>query len=417
MKIRVCGGKQLKGHVAISGAKNEALKVMTTCLLTDQEINFQNIPNLEDVTQMKNLLSHIGVSINESNQILSLQAKDIKTTLAPYDIVKKMRASFVILGPLLARAGKAKISLPGGCILGSRPVDVHIKGLQAMGADIHLENGYIIANAKNGLKGAHIYMSCPSWTGTENLMMAATLAKGETVLENAAKEPEVISLANCLRSMGAIISGDGTSTIKIKGVQSLNGTTHTVMFDRIEAGTFACIAALTCGDLTLSPVVVSNLHPLPEMLERAGAKIEYPDSNTMRIYNKDVLKPVDVITGPYPEFSTDLQAQWMATMLMTNGKCSVTETLFENRFMHVPEMCRLNANIQIEHNKAMVTGVRELTGTSVMATDLRASVSLIMAGLVAKGHTTVDRIYHIDRGYEKVEDKLQKIGADIERLA
>jgi UDP-N-acetylglucosamine 1-carboxyvinyltransferase len=415
-KIRIVGGNVLKGHVPISGAKNAALKIMATCLLSDKPIVLHNIPDLADVFQMNELLRHIGVECIFNHGKLHLHAKDIKTTTAPYSIVKKMRASFVVLGPLLAKFKQAKVSLPGGCVLGTRPVDVHIEGLRAMGADIALEDGYVVAKAPQGLHGAHIPLSFPSWTGTENILMAATLAKGETVITNAAREPEIIDLANCLRSMGAKIEGDGTDRIVVQGVDVLGGCIHHVLPDRVEAGTYACLAAMTCGDLTLSPVIPEHLDTLIHLLEFSGADVSYPNANALRIQAKDRLKSMDITTAPYPGFATDLQAQWMAAMTTAQGASLITENLFENRFMHVPELCRLGANIHVQGNSALVRGVEILKGAQVMATDIRASVSLVMAALVAQGETWLDRIYHIDRGYEKIEEKLQVVGANIERI-
>lgn len=417
MKIRIIGGQPLQGNIFISGAKNAALKIMAACLLTDKPLVLYNVPDLADVFQMNELLRHLGVTVSSKHEKLHLQAENIQTTTAPYEIVKKMRASFVVLGPLLARYGEAKVSLPGGCVLGTRPVDVHLDGLRAMGAEISLEDGYVIAKAPKGLHGAHIPLAFPSWTGTENILMAATLAKGETIITNAAREPEIVDLANCLRGMGANIEGDGTDRIVIQGVDSLHGCIHHVLPDRVEAGTYACIAAMTYGDLTLSPVIPNHFETLIHLLEQSGALVSYPDEKTLRVQGVKRLKGIDMTTSPYPGFATDLQAQWMTTMTTAEGASLITETLFENRFMHVPELARLGANIHVQGNSAIVRGVQELKGSQVMATDLRASVSLVMAGLVASGETWLDRIYHLDRGYEKLEAKLQAVGANVERIS
>lgn len=417
MKIRLLGGKPLQGFVPISGAKNAALKLMAASLLTDEPLLLHNVPSLADIEQMEELLGYLGVLCEHTPNFLSLHAHNLHTTVAPYDIVKKMRASFVVFGPLLARYKEAKVSYPGGCVIGTRPIDVHLDGFKAMGADISLEEGYVIAKASQGLVGAKITLAFPSVTGTENLLMAATLARGETLLSNVAREPEIIDLATCLRSMGAIIEGDGTDHILIQGVDRLHGCDHHVLPDRLEAGTYALMAAMTRGNLTLFPVILEHLELPLKLLEDAGALISQPAPNTLNIQCHNRLKGLDITTAPYPGFATDLQAQWMAAMTVSEGAALITETIFENRLMHVPELARMGAHIQVHGNSALVRGVPCLQGAQVMATDLRASVSLIMAGLVASGETWLDRVYHLDRGYETLENKLSRVGAIIERVS
>jgi len=405
----------LSGEVRISGAKNAALPILCAALLTDQPLRLSSVPHLRDVSTTLALLKHMGVqgTLGEDN-IVTLNAGNVHTMEAPYEMVKTMRASILVLGPLLARFGAARVSLPGGCAIGSRPVDLHIKGLQAMGAEIHIEHGYIKARAQR-LKGARIFMDQVTVTGTENLMMAATLADGVTMLENAAREPEVVDMAECLIKMGASIEGAGTDVIRITGIERLQGADHAIVCDRIEAGTYLVAAAMAGGNVRLSNARADLLEAVIEKLRDAGAKIE-SDATTISITSNGKLKSVNLRTAPHPAFPTDMQAQFMAMNTIADGVASVTETIFENRFMHVQEMRRLGANIEVEGNTAIVRGVPYLDGATVMATDLRASASLVLSGLVARGETTIERIYHIDRGYERIEEKLTQLGARIRRV-
>lgn len=419
-KIIVTGGTPLHGEIAISGAKNAALPLVAASLLTDEPLRLSAIPRLSDIARMQDLLASLGVAISEEAGITTFQAQTIANTKAAYEIVSKMRASILVLGPLVARCHQASVSLPGGCAIGTRPVDLHIAGLRALGAEVNLENGYIEARAPGGLKGATIVLPTITVTGTENLLMAATLAKGTTLIKNAAKEPEVGDLARCLVSMGARIEGIGTDTLMIEGVDSLHGTTHTVIPDRIEAATYAIAGAITHGEVRLKNVAYDDLLSFWDHLKRSGAEVERLSQSSgyddVRIAQTGPLQGVDVMTEPYPGYPTDLQAQFMALMTLSTGASMITETIFENRFMHVPELCRMGANITIHKASALVRGMPKLIGAQVMATDLRASVSLILAGLAAQGPTTVRRIYHIDRGYERIEEKLRHCGAQIERL-
>ena len=414
-KLLISGGKPLKGEVRISGAKNSVLPILAASLLSDEEVIIGNVPHLQDVTTTISLLTEMGatLSIDEKMKV-SINSSSMKSFYAPYEMVKTMRASILVLGPLLAHFGIAKVSLPGGCAIGSRPVNLHIEGLKAMGANIKVEDGYIIAKAKR-LKGAKISLPIATVTGTENLMMAATLASGKTVIKNAAKEPEIIDLANCLRLMGALIEGDGTSDITIIGVKKLSGCNYDVLPDRIETATFLVAAAITKGNLTLTHTRPDTIKVIINKLRKAGAKILIKN-DSINIEVKSQLNAVNIITNPYPDFPTDMQAQFIALNSISKGKSKVVESVFENRFMHVQELVRMGADIEINGNTAIIKGVKGLTGAPVMATDLRASASLILAGLVAKGETIVDRIYHIDRGYECIEEKLTKIGASIKRL-
>jgi UDP-N-acetylglucosamine 1-carboxyvinyltransferase len=413
-KLIIQGGVELHGEISISGAKNAALPVLCASLLTDQTLTIQNIPRLKDVTTMLALLEQIGVRIlanDPSNAELS--AANIINPTAPYDMVKTMRAAILVLGPLLARTGQAYISLPGGCAIGLRPVDQHIKGLQAMGAEISIEHGYIRARAER-LSGARIVMDIVTVTGTENLMMAAALASGTTILENAAREPEVVDLAHCLISMGANIQGAGSDIITIKGVNSLHGSSHTVMPDRIETGTFLTAVTACGGDVRLTHTRADILDAVLDKLIEAGADINLgKDWIHLRMHHRP--QSVSLRTAPYPAFPTDMQAQFMALNSIADGTAVMTETIFENRFMHVQELKRLNADIQVEGNTAVVCGTPRLDGASVMATDLRASACLVIAGLIARGETAIDRIYHLDRGYEQIERKLVQLGAQITR--
>jgi UDP-N-acetylglucosamine 1-carboxyvinyltransferase len=413
-KLVIEGGIPLKGDVAISGAKNAALPILTAVLLTDEPLHVDNVPHLRDVSTMLNLLMQMGVttSLDEKGSV-ELRAAKITEPVAPYELVKTMRASVLVLGPLVARLGEARVSLPGGCAIGLRPVDQHLKGLQAMGATIEMAQGYMIARAKR-LKGARICMDIVTVTGTENLMMAAALADGTTVIENAAREPEIPDLAACLTAMGAKISGAGTDVITIEGVERLHGARHSVMPDRIETGTFLVAAAVTGGDVRLTGARPKTLDAVLDKLREAGVTIETGD-DWIHVKANGALKAVNVRTAPYPAFPTDMQAQFMALNCVAQGTARVVETIFENRFMHVQEMQRLGADIAVEGNTAVIKGVPALNGATVMATDLRASASLVISGLVARGTTTVERIYHLDRGYERIEEKLSRLGARIRR--
>ena len=414
-KLLIHGGVRLKGEVRISGAKNAALPIMCAALLSAAPLRLANVPHLRDVTTLLNLLGGMGVAVSLDEKLgLELDAGRLHTPLAPYELVKTMRASILVLGPLLARCGEARVSLPGGCAIGQRPVDLHIKGLQAMGADIRVEHGYIIARAER-LKGARIFSDLVTVTGTENLMMAACLAEGTTVIENAAREPEVVDLANCLKAMGANIEGAGSDTITIEGVSALAGAAHRIMPDRIETGTFLVAAAATGGSVRLRNTSARILEAVVEKLREAGAKITAEDDAIVLEMEGPPLS-VNLRTAPYPAFPTDMQAQFMALDCIARGTAVLTETIFENRFMHALELQRLGADIEISGNAAVVKGVAQLDGATVMATDLRASASLVIAGLVAKGETVVERIYHLDRGYECIEEKLSQLGARIKRI-
>ena len=414
-KLLITGGEPLKGEVKISGAKNSVLPILAASLLCDEDVIIGNVPHLQDVTTTISLLTEMGatLSIDEKMKV-SINASSVNNYYAPYEMVKTMRASILVLGPLLAHFGQAKVSLPGGCAIGSRPVNLHIEGLKAMGANINVEDGYINAKAKK-LKGAKINFPIATVTGTENIMMAAVLASGKTVIKNAAKEPEIIDLANCLRLMGAKIEGDGTPVITIEGVKNLKGCSYDVLPDRIETATFLVAAAITKGDLTLTHTRPDTIKVIIEKLKKAGASISIKN-DIVNINVKKQLSAVNITTNPYPDFPTDMQAQFIALNSVAKGKSKIVESVFENRFMYVQELVRMGANININGNTATIKGVKSLTGAPVMATDLRASASLILAGLVAKGETIVDRIYHIDRGYECIEEKLTKLGANIKRL-
>ncbi len=414
-KLVIEGGVPLSGTVTISGAKNAALPILTAALLTGEALIVENVPHLRDVSTMLNLLMQMGVttSLDEKGGV-ELRAEKITDPVAPYELVKTMRASVLVLGPLVARLGEARVSLPGGCAIGLRPVDQHLKGLQAMGATIDMEQGYMIARAGR-LKGARICMDLVTVTGTENLMMAATLADGVTVIENAAREPEVPDLAACLTAMGAKISGAGTDVITVEGVERLRGARHSVMPDRIETGTFLVAVAATGGDVRLTGVRPDTLDAVLGKLREMGVSIE-TGSDWIQVRANGAKKAVNVRTAPYPAFPTDMQAQFMALNSVAQGASRVVETIFENRFMHVQELQRLGANIEVEGNTAVIKGVAGLNGATVMATDLRASASLVVAGLIARGKTTIERIYHLDRGYERIEEKLSKLGARIRRV-
>ena len=414
-KLIIHGGTPISGEVQISGAKNAALPILCASLLTNETCRVTNVPDLNDTTTMLSLLEQMGVNVSiDKRSEISLTAANLSNLIAPYEMVKTMRAAILVLGPMLARVGEAKVSLPGGCAIGLRPVDQHIKGLQAMGAEISIEHGYIHAKA-NHLIGAHIIMDIVTVTGTENLMMAATLADGTTILENAAREPEVIDLAKCLISMGAKISGAGGDVITIKGVKLLHESTYQVMPDRIETGTFLIAAAASGGEIHIKNTRPDILGVVLDKLNESGAEIEF-GKDWINLKMNQRLKSVNLRTAPYPAFPTDMQAQFMVLNSVAEGTAIITETIFENRFMHVLELKRMGACIEVEGNAAVVHGVTNLEGASVMATDLRASASLVLAGLIAQGETIIDRIYHLDRGYERIEEKLSCLGARINRI-
>jgi UDP-N-acetylglucosamine 1-carboxyvinyltransferase len=424
-KIRIRGGQQLTGTIPISGAKNAALPLMAASLLTDETLTLNNLPHLADIVTMANLLAQLGVKMHlnghatgggHAGRVFELTAGDVGETTAPYDLVRKMRASILVLGPLVARHGRAQVSLPGGCAIGTRPVDLHLKGLAQLGAEIELREGYVHATAPRGLTGAKIVFPMVSVGATENLMMAACLAEGETQLVNAAREPEIVDLATCLVAMGANIDGIGTDRLRIVGCRKLHGTTHMVVPDRIEIGTFAMAAAITRGDLELVGARLDLIGAVVEALTQAGVRVQETERGMRVSRAADDLVGVDVMTEPYPGFPTDMQAQMMALMTTASGAAMITETIFENRFMHVPELARMGASINVHGASAMVRGVPRLTGAPVMATDLRASVSLVLAGLAAEGDTILNRVYHLDRGYEQLVEKLAACGAEIERL-
>jgi len=414
-KLAIEGGTRLRGEVAMSGAKNAALPILCAALLTRDPVTVSRLPQLNDVRTMLRLLEQMGVKVTrEAPDTVTLDASALTNPVAPYDLVKTMRASVLVLGPLVARAGEARVSLPGGCAIGARPVDQHIKGLQAMGAQIRVEGGYVLAQAAR-LKGARLFTDLVTVTGTENLMMAAVLAEGETVIENAAREPEVVDLANCLVAMGARISGAGSDVIRIQGVERLHGCAHRVMPDRIETGTYLCAAAVTGGNVRLTGTSSSYLDAVIDKLMDAGCEIDI-ERDAIRLSAPPKLRAVNIRTAPYPAFPTDMQAQFMALNAVAEGTAMIRETIFENRFMHAVELARLGADIRIDGNTAVVQGVARLDGATVMATDLRASAGLVIAGLVASGRTVVDRIYHLDRGYEGLDGKLSALGARVSRI-
>jgi len=415
-KLVIEGGNPLEGSVPISGAKNAALPILIASILSSESLTVENVPKLRDVSTTCALLTQMGLWVKQAGpNAYELSAHAVPNPLAPYDLVKTMRASILVLGPLVARCGEARVSLPGGCAIGLRPVDQHIKGLQAMGAEIGVEHGYLLARAKR-LHGARIVLDLVTVTGTENLMMAATLAEGTTVLENAAREPEVVDLAHCLNAMGAKVSGAGTDVITVEGVERLHAARYGVMPDRIETGTFLVAAAMTGGKIKLEGVREGSLDAVLDKLREAGASIT-SNNGTMTIESRGRPKAVNVRTAPYPAFPTDMQAQFMAMNTVAEGTAIVTETIFENRFMHAQELKRMGADIECEGNTAVVKGIGHLDGATVMATDLRASACLVLAGLVARGETTIDRIYHLDRGYERIETKLSALGANIRRAS
>ena len=414
-KLLIQGGKALSGEVAISGAKNAALPILCASLLSAEPLHLTNVPHLNDIATMLRLLAGMGVGVTmDGVDGLVLDGGGLNNPVAAYEMVKTMRAAILVLGPLVARGGEARVSLPGGCAIGARPVDQHIRGLQAMGAEITVEQGYVHARATR-LEGARICTDMVTVTGTENLMMAACLAEGETIIENAAREPEVVDLANCLVSMGARISGAGTDVIRIQGVDRLHGATHAIMPDRIETGTYLCAAAATGGDVRLLKTSAAYLDTVVDKLMDAGCEITV-ERDAIRLAAPQRLKAVSLRTAPYPAFPTDMQAQFMAINCIADGVATIRETIFENRFMHANELARLGADIQIEGSNAIIRGVDHLEGATVMATDLRASASLVIAGLVARGETLIDRIYHLDRGYERIEEKLARLGASVKRV-
>ena len=413
-KLIIQGGTPLSGEVAISGAKNAALPILCASLLCAEPLQLTNVPHLNDISTMLRLIAQMGVEVTmDGTDGLVLNSHGLNNPLAPYDMVKTMRASILVLGPLVARCGEARVSLPGGCAIGARPVDQHIRGLQAMGAEVTVEAGYVHAKARR-LKGARICTDMVTVTGTENLMMAAVLAEGETIIENAAREPEVVDLANCLISMGAQISGAGSDVIRIRGVERLHGAQHRIMPDRIETGTYLCAAAASGGDVRLTQTSAAYLDTVVDKLLDAGCEIT-TERDVIHLKAPARLKAVSLRTAPYPAFPTDMQAQFMAINAVADGVATIRETIFENRFMHANELMRLGADIQIEGSNAIVRGVSHLEGATVMATDLRASASLVIAGLVAQGETTIDRIYHLDRGYERIDEKLARLGAKVRR--
>jgi len=417
-KIRIIGGTPLVGSIPISGAKNAALPLMTAALLTDEKLVLSNVPYLADIVTMANLLAQHGVSLSlpqGKGRSMSLDASNINNLTAPYEVVRTMRASVLVLGPLLARFGAAKVSLPGGCAIGTRPIDLHLKALEAMGAEIDLQDGYIHAKVASRLKGAVINFEKISVGATENILMAACLAEGKTVLHNAACEPEICDLAYCLQAMGAEIQGIGTDTITVTGVEALHGAHHTVIADRIEAGSFAAAAAITGGDVELLGARAEHMTAVIEKFEAAGISVS-ETARGLRVKCEGRIQGIDIMTAPYPGFPTDMQAQMMALLSVADGASMVTETIFENRYMHVPELTRMGANIVVHGSSAMIRGAGKLRGAEVMATDLRASVSLVIAALAAEGETLIHRVYHLDRGYERLEEKLGLCGANIERI-
>ena len=422
-RILIRGGKRLSGKIAISGAKNAALTLMPCALLTDEPLTLRNLPRLADVDSFGHLLNELGASTaiegtrpNDFGRVLTVRAGKLTSTVAPYDIVRKMRASILVLGPLLGRAGEATVSLPGGCAIGNRPIDLHLKALEAMGAEIEITAGYVKASAPGGrLPGGRFRFPVVSVGATENALMAAVTARGTTVLENAAREPEIVDLCNLLVAMGASIGGIGTETLEIEGRDRLHGATYAVMPDRIEAGSYACAAAITGGDLELVGASAGDMRATLDALIEAGVTVE-EGRDSIRVAAPNGIKPLTLSTAPFPGFATDMQAQFMAMLCMADGASVLTETIFENRYMHVPELGRMGAHIDVRGRTAVLHGPSKLIGAQVMATDLRASMSLILAGLAAEGETQVNRIYHLDRGYERLEEKLQGVGADIERV-
>jgi UDP-N-acetylglucosamine 1-carboxyvinyltransferase len=422
-KIIIRGGRPLSGRIKISGAKNAALTLMPAAILTEEPLTLRNLPRLADVDTFGHLLNQHGVSTlieghrrGEFGRVMTIKAARLTSTLAPYDIVRKMRASILVLGPLLARAGEATVSLPGGCAIGNRPVDLHLKAMEALGAEIEVTAGYVRATTRNGLVGGRIAFPLVSVGATENALMAAVLAQGETLIENAAREPEIVDLANCLNAMGAKIEGQGTPTIRVQGRASLHGATYAVMPDRIEAGSYACAVGTAGGEVELVGADLATLGVVADRLRDAGLEVEASEAG-VHVRRNGHIRAIDIETQPFPGFPTDMQAQFMAMLALAEGTSHLTETIFENRYMHVPELARMGADIRTHGHTAEVHGVKKLTGAQVMATDLRASMSLVLAGLAAEGDTVVNRVYHLDRGYEHLEEKLSGAGADIERVS
>jgi UDP-N-acetylglucosamine 1-carboxyvinyltransferase len=414
-RFRIHGGRPLEGEIAISGAKNSALPALAASLLTEDPVILDRIPPVRDIRTMMQLLEHTGARVDVDGQLVTVRAEALDRPEAPYEVVKTMRASSLVLGPLVARTGRARVSMPGGCAIGARPINLHVLALEQLGAEIRQSHGYVEALAPEGLKGGLVQFDRITVTGTEDVLMAAVLAQGETTIGNAAREPEVQDLAALLNKMGARVEGAGTSTIRVQGVAKLHGAEHTIIADRIEAGTFLIAGAVTRGDLVIADCIPEHLNALAAKLRQAGAEVSEARPGALRVRASAKLRATDITTEEYPGFATDLQAQYMAMMTLAEGISFVTETIFENRFMHAQELGRMGANIRVEGRQAIVAGVAELTGAQVIASDLRASASLVLAGLVARGETVVDRVYHIDRGYEKIEEKLARVGARIER--
>ncbi len=415
-KFLIQGGTRLEGEIAVSGSKNSALPALAASLLTSDKVILGRIPKVRDVRTMEKLLAHTGAGVHHERGQVIVEAAELTRPEAPYEVVKTMRASSLVLGPLVARCGRARVSLPGGCAIGSRPINLHVSGLERLGATVRQEHGYIEAEAPGGLKGAEVSFDRITVTGTEDLLMAAVLASGETVINNAAREPEVVDLADLLTKMGALIEGAGTSTIRVTGVQKLHGATHTIIADRIEAGTFILAGAITRGDLTVSGCTPGHLRALIARLHDCGVDVQETAPDSLRVRTNGKMKSVDMTTEEHPGFATDLQAQFMALMTQAEGIAIITETIFENRFMHAQELARMGANIRLDGRRAIVAGMTRLSGAEVIASDLRASASLVLAGLAAQGETSIDRVYHIDRGYEKIEAKLAGAGARIRRI-
>jgi UDP-N-acetylglucosamine 1-carboxyvinyltransferase len=415
-KFIIQGGTPLEGEIAVSGSKNSGLPALAASLLTSEKVVLARIPKVRDIRTMEKLLAHTGAEVRHERGMVIVEAANLARPEAPYEVVKTMRASSLVLGPLVARCGRARVSLPGGCAIGSRPINLHVSGLERLGATVRQEHGYIEAEAPNGLEGAEVSFDRITVTGTEDLLMAAVLASGETVINNAAREPEVVDLADLLTKMGAMIEGAGTSTIRVQGVAKLHGTTHTIIADRIEAGTFVIAGAITKGDLTVTGCIPDHLRALISKLGECGADVTEPAPDSLRVRARRKLKIADMTTEEHPGFATDLQAQFIALMTQAEGIAIITETIFENRFMHAQELARMGANIRLDGRRAIVAGPTRLSGAEVIASDLRASASLVLAGLAAQGETSIDRVYHIDRGYEKIEAKLEGAGARIRRI-
>jgi UDP-N-acetylglucosamine 1-carboxyvinyltransferase len=416
-QFKITGGAPLYGELPVSGSKNAALPALAACLLTDEPVALKRIPRVRDIATMESLLQYTGARVSHHDGSLCVQAKFLDRPEAPYDVVKTMRASSLVLGPLVARTGRARVSMPGGCAIGARPINLHVAALEQLGATIEQSHGYVEASAPEGLRGGHIHFDRITVTGTEDVLMAAVLARGETIIRNAAREPEVKDLAELLIKMGAQIEGAGTSIIRVRGVEKLHGAEHTIIPDRIEAGTFLLAGAISQGEVIVSGCIPEHIASLTVKMEQAGAEIDETEPGALRVRCRKRPKAVDITTEEYPGFATDLQAQYMAWMTVAQGISFITETIFENRFMHTQELARMGANIRVEGRQAIVAGTERLTGAQVIASDLRASASLVLAALVAQGETTIDRVYHIDRGYERIEQKLAAAGARIERIS